>query len=65
MSVSSRATEILGFLKGWGGEEIESYVVLDDEPYNSILEKNWVKTETEVGLTEEHYNKALKILKGE
>lgn len=65
MSVPSRATEILGFLKGWGGEEIENYVILDDEPYTSILEKNWVKTETEIGLTEEHLNKALRILKGE
>ena len=59
-----RGLEIEQWLKGWHGEPIDSFVILDDldawelQPYADRL----VQTAFSVGLTEQHVQRAIELL---
>lgn len=62
--INGRGREIEQWLNEWPGEEVESFVILDDdddlEPYMDCH----VQTPEETGLDDSHVEQAIKILNG-
>lgn len=57
-----RGSEIHAWLQHWGGEPVESFVILDDDndmkPYGSkLVQTSWLK-----GIEDKHVKRAIKML---
>ena len=57
-----RGTEVDMWLKNWGGEPVEAFVILDDENDMKPYMKHLVQTSWETGLCQKDVDKAVKIL---
>lgn len=57
-----RETEIDMWIKNWGGDVIESFVILDDDSDMKPYMKHLIQTSWETGLCQKDVDKAVKIL---
>ena len=60
-----RAEEIMRYLDGWKGENIEQFVILDDFPLMSPYEGNFICTDCFTGLSEADVVTAIELLGGQ
>lgn len=57
-----RGTEIDMWLKSWGGEPIESFIIIDDDSDLKPYRNRWIQTSFDKGLKPNHVKRAVRLL---